>query len=633
MNFIRSGQLLAPFGIGQVVNLPKNISMMIGGLNLWDEAFENRRITGGALFTFSKDEFEVYEPRLSNRLLGMRLFKPYDWRKTGKVNTQIPIYGVRFPGWHYCNSCRIMQQMSLNNASALDCVKCGGKETMIPVRFVAVCSKGHIEDVPFMKWVHRGDPDQSKPHQLRYYEKAGAGDLGDIIISCSCSKSMRRSLAGITRVNALNNPSVDDSSDDHENGNSNNPSCNGYKPWTGKIEPSLCSENLQVVLKGASNVHYSKLISSIYIPDNNQKREIADSVIQRIGIDSIMSIYDQDRENKIILKLVLQTQQEVLGGTIQIDDLLEEIERRINGSEDENDEIQSETFFRRQEYDVFTGSDINHNELITKKIDQFIDFYNNQILTDNFESIVLIEKLRETIAFTGFTRLNPENDLTLKERMELLSNDEIKWLPAYVVHGEGILFQFKKEKIKKWIDYLKINNIQIEKHIDRFKNYQRLLNSENANREIDYAFIMIHTFAHLMIKRLCYNCGYGSSSLKERIYYSNELGSEMYGVLIYTASSDSEGSLGGLVNQGRQNFLSKNISEALEDASWCSADPVCMEVGINSGQGPGSSNGAACHNCAIISETSCEEFNLLLDRSTIVGSIEHPSNGYFYNHF
>jgi hypothetical protein len=140
---------------------------------------------------------------------------------------------------------------------------------------------------------------------------------------------------------------------------------------------------------------------------------------------------------------------------------------------------------------------------------------------------------------------------------------------------------------------------------------------------------MIHTFAHLLIKRLCYNCGYGSSSLKERIYCSNEEDTKMYGVLIYTAASDSEGSLGGLVNQGRGQFLSKNINEALEDASWCSADPVCMEIGLSNGQGPGSANGSACHNCAIISETSCEEFNLLLNRSTVIGTGDHPEWGFF----
>jgi hypothetical protein len=54
-----------------------------------------------------------------------------------------------------------------------------------------------------------------------------------------------------------------------------------------------------------------------------------------------------------------------------------------------------------------------------------------------------------------------------------------------------------------------------------------------------------------------------------------------------------------------------------------------MEVGLSNGQGPGSANGAACHNCAIVSETSCEEFNLLLDRAAVIGTLENPELGFF----
>jgi hypothetical protein len=150
-------------------------------------------------------------------------------------------------------------------------------------------------------------------------------------------------------------------------------------------------------------------------------------------------------------------------------------------------------------------------------------------------------------------------------------------------------------------------------------------------RDISPAYIMMHTFAHLLIKRLCFNCGYGSSSLRERIYFSSNSETRMNGILIYTSSGDSEGSLGGLVRQGREMFLSKLIKDTVADSRWCSADPVCSDIGQISGQGPNNVNGSACHNCCIVPETSCEDFNSLLDRATITGTVNDSSIGYFSN--
>ena len=100
----------------------------------------------------------------------------------------------------------------------------------------------------------------------------------------------------------------------------------------------------------------------------------------------------------------------------------------------------------------------------------------------------------------------------------------------------------------------------------------------------------------------------------------------MYGVLIYTASGDSEGSLGGLVRQGEKNRIEDTIISAVRNAAWCSSDPVCIQ---SLGQGPESCNLAACHNCAILPETCCENGNRLLDRGVIVGTLDNPGIGFF----
>jgi hypothetical protein len=135
-------------------------------------------------------------------------------------------------------------------------------------------------------------------------------------------------------------------------------------------------------------------------------------------------------------------------------------------------------------------------------------------------------------------------------------------------------------------------------------------------------FLMLHTLAHLLIRRLTYNCGYGSSSLRERIYCHDEHPERpMNAMVIYTASGDSEGSLGGLVKQGEPGYLERVFREALDEAEWCSADPVCADLSTGDLQEPQavlSVNGAACHNCALVPETSCEAFNKYLDRKFVV---------------
>mgnify|MGYP001357290385 CR=1 FL=1 len=141
---------------------------------------------------------------------------------------------------------------------------------------------------------------------------------------------------------------------------------------------------------------------------------------------------------------------------------------------------------------------------------------------------------------------------------------------------------------------------------------------------------MLHTLAHLLILQLSFECGYAAASLRERIY-SADPGSgfdPMASILIYTADSDSEGSLGGLVRQGLPDKLIPTFLSALESGSWCSSDPICREL---AGQGLEGLNRAACHCCSLIAETSCTGFNTLLDRMVLLGDDEEQGNYGFFS--
>ena len=118
------------------------------------------------------------------------------------------------------------------------------------------------------------------------------------------------------------------------------------------------------------------------------------------------------------------------------------------------------------------------------------------------------------------------------------------------------------------------------------------------------------------------DAGYPAASLRERLY----VGEDMRGFLVYTATTDSAGSLGGLGRAGRARQAREALPRPSRAAGWCSADPICVETRA---QGADGLNLAACHACALLPETSCEEMNILLDRALLVGTPDDPTLGFF----
>jgi hypothetical protein len=135
---------------------------------------------------------------------------------------------------------------------------------------------------------------------------------------------------------------------------------------------------------------------------------------------------------------------------------------------------------------------------------------------------------------------------------------------------------------------------------------------------------MLHSFAHLLITSVALECGYPASSVRERIYALPAIG---YGVLVYTGSSDAEGTLGGLVEVGRR--IADAIHSALELGRLCSNDPVCSQHVPESAHEHRFLQGAACHGCVLIAETSCEQQNELLDRALVVRTVQGPGAEFF----
>jgi hypothetical protein len=285
-----------------------------------------------------------------------------------------------------------------------------------------------------------------------------------------------------------------------------------------------------------------------------------------------------------------------------------------------------ETAFRRAEHAVLR-EDHTQDQLQTRLMD--IQTYDSAI-TETFARIVILEKLRESRSFAGFTRVFSENGQSLAERKAMLWRDSSKkagsWLPAYMVFGEGLYLELDEEKLRAW-EWRQ----EVMRRLDRLQNQiQRVRSSRGLpDHEISARLVLIHTFAHLLMNQLIFDCGYSSASLRERLYVSTNQEAPMAGLLIYTAAGDAEGTMGGLARMGKPGYLEPVIKRAVQGAGWCSSDPICMELGEAGGQGPDSCNLAACHNCALVPETACEQFNKILDRWLVVGNPTNPEAGYF----
>jgi hypothetical protein len=101
----------------------------------------------------------------------------------------------------------------------------------------------------------------------------------------------------------------------------------------------------------------------------------------------------------------------------------------------------------------------------------------------------------------------------------------------------------------------------------------------------------------------------------------------MAGILIYTAASDSEGTLGGLVQLGQPLSLGRQLRSALEAKRICGSDPLCSEhAPVADGR---TVHGASCHACLFAPETSCEKGNRFLDRSTLVSTFATRGTEFF----
>lgn len=626
-NPLRRSQLIAPFGVGAMTVVQGGVGLITAGLDHWYKREDNSQ-------RIDIDEYVVEEWRLQ-RLLKVDHFRlPPDYREKTVLGQNIPNTGLtipflRFPRWHFCPRCHRLDERPLAERGRPKCPECQKPSFMFQVPFVAMCEAGHLQDFPWREWVHRDAHPQCNKN-LRLIS-TGSASLSGQKVRCDCGLS--RDLGSIMEANPdgttyLSKTLLDNGSIFF---------CRGLKPWLGTENGEECSYHLRGALRSASNIYFAQVKSAIYLPRESDVvsqdlialfEQPPLSTLTKTLFDATAAL-DPDTRWTMVLS-GLRKQYPLMLDQYNDEQIRSATETALGISVENQEETESEhdedieTRFRREEYRVLRkprqGSILDIKEIS-------LSSYAHPI-TEFFSKIMLIDRLRETRAMAGFTRVFAENGQSLDERRAMLRRDQLEsnWLPAYVVYGEGIYFELDEKRLQIWE--------QQETVVHRIKQLESRYIAVQQSRklrqqQITPRFVLLHTLAHLIMNRLTFECGYSSAALRERLYISSNLNSPMAGILIYTADGDAEGTMGGLVRMGKPGYIEPVILRALQNALWCSADPVCMEIGGHSGQGPDSCNLAACHNCALVPETACEHFNRFLDRAVVINGLGDPTIGYF----
>jgi hypothetical protein len=573
---VRRGQVITTYGPGALIDLPRH-SAIVGGLDTWPK---------------TTDLEEIAEPRLARKLQLLtsvptpRLFAPppdsNDPRDPGRG-----IGAWRFPEWFVVQdegggdererSRRLVPRKGLDEKGRFD------GRPVVATRFVRACPKGHVDDLEWHRFVH--GPEDNCTRQLWLDERGTSGDLADLVVRCECRKSRGLHEAMVIELNPLG-------------------TCRGARPWLGK-DLEGCKLPSRLLIRTASNAYFPQVVSVLSLPNRGTAVEeaVAELWDDLQIVEDAAGLAFLKKKPKIAARLAPFADEEVL----------EAIRAAKKGPAAEKPVKQAELDALLAVPEGF-GDDV--------PIDP--NFHARRLpdrawrRSKRFEAIELVtqlHRLREVMALVGFTRfeavmpdINGEYETDV-ERAQIALEPE--WFPAVENRGEGVFVRLRTDAVKTWLARPAVK----QRLDDLASGHQRWMQDRKSQRAFPGGpYVLLHTLSHLLIQSLAMRCGYPASSIRERIY-ADGLG-DRFGVLLYTGTSDAEGTLGGLVQQARH--IEEHLAQALWASALCSNDPICAH------HAPGRSlegrwlHGAACHGCALIAETSCEMRNDYLDRALVV---------------
>jgi len=606
---IRRSQVVTTFGPGSMVDLIGD-AVLVGGLDFW--LYDKKTI--------------LQEPRLRDHLaerlqkIGIMLSFENAFREPPLGDDKGPTRSVgvltlEFPQWFVCQnqSCRALvmnRALERKKRTGSDEYRyvhqCrSGSSEAIPVRFVGACRRGHLQDFPWVKFAHMGKERCAAPDLV--LREGKTGDFSEINVECKSCGATSFLVAAMRKDSGID--------------------CDGSEPWLGR-ESSGCEESLRLIVRTASNSYFAQVTSALSIPD--------------VG-----------RELEGTVRALWGTLQAATPQTLGAFRTIPEVGAALAGQEDAAvlsvvDAIKANKPAPREPLRT-----AEHKQFLAQPVEEKGDlaprgapFWARRLereasLPPEIGHVIIAPKLREVRAQVGFTRIAPvmpdmQGTYESGVRSARLSVAQ-DWLPATEILGEGVFVQLAEARVREWEERAAVR--AREKHLRAgYELWRRRLVEDAASGEGEVVppfpgarFYLLHSLAHLLLSAISLECGYAASAIRERIYCARpdtDGDVPMAAILLSTGSSGTEGTLGGLVEQGRR--VSEHLRRAWELGSLCSSDPVCALHSPEADPAERHLEGAACHGCLYIAECSCEWFNRYLDRALVVPCLGHDPELAFF---
>tara|TARA_R110002126_G_scaffold1402_2_gene7945 strand:+ start:13827 stop:15590 length:1764 start_codon:yes stop_codon:yes gene_type:complete len=572
--------MLTTYGPGSLIDFPMDAAIM-GGVNHWPRKEEYRK--------------EIVEPRLREKLATMlqlptlRLIAPpagesMPWEKGPRVRA------FRFPGWFLAEadldddqqksdvrSRRLVQRRELDGKLRFE------DKRAVPVRFVQACVRGHISDVHWRRVVPCSDAACRRPLWLD--ESGSGGDLSDLVVRCECGARVSMAEVADRSKNMLG-------------------SCNGWRPWLGKAYSDECDQPSRLLIRTATNAYFGQTMSVLSLP---QKKDNLAAAVENHW--SALDAMAANRESVPIVRLLPGFSNEV--ESYSDDQIWSAVEaaRQDGASAVPVKEAELESIL-----DAPPGymQDLPADrDFLARKLPD--SEWREPGACDQVECVVQLHRLRVVTALTGFTRFEPRTpDIHGEYQGDVhvaALDPEPRDFPAVENRGEGVFLQLRSGSVDGWT-----KRPGVEARVAALvAGHERWREDRDSAMEFPGPeYILLHTLAHLLIQSVAMTCGYPATSIRERIYVEKG----QYGILLYTATPDAEGTLGGLVAEARR--VATHLERALSEASLCSSDPICSQHDAGNSMENRWLHGAACHGCCLVAETSCEMRNEYLDRALVI---------------
>jgi hypothetical protein len=601
-NEIRLSQMIMGFGPGAMIDLPSR-SIIVGGLPLWRQQIEPRIIIEPRLQ-------EMLERSLtqSGRLpAGVRLTlrqPPYATNDGDRMKRDVP--ALVFPLWFVCDPesgttpsaggsrRRMVQWKEMEWASGK--FKDGTKTISVtPMRFVAACKKGHMQDINWRGLVHRGQGQAGCRSAMWFLDRGTSADPKDLSIECDCGARVEFEYLFAEGILG---------------------GCNGHQPWLGdqSVDANGCNENLKLLVRGATNAYFPQAANVIALPVDAD--HIGDIIKANLASLAKLTSVDQ-----LVGVLSFNQALSSMFGAVDPVQVFTRIQE-LKGADSPATPIASSP--KVAEFDILaSGKDViginSIDSLLHAKTLKDDEWKSGDILERLLFRVVAVKRLTEVTCLYGFTRLEPApvaSDGSLEEvllAVEGASLGEADWLPAIEQNGEGIFLQFDPAVVSAIVQS-KLNSDRVRELRLAYEDWAGKF--KNSPTFPGGAYTFLHSLSHALMSEIALQCGYPATSIKERVYAlptDNTQGAiGRLGILIYTSASGAQGSLGGLVAMAPK--IVNLLGAAVEKMQVCSNDPICSDSTPQAHFDGSLVNGAACNACLLVPETSCEMRNMLLDR-------------------